>query len=103
LGNEVVWLADKKLNGAFVSSKRNDRLLVPPVVRKLDHGNHVVEGKVRPIHPNTTFGEDVEIIGLTLDMYDRVLVDYQPVTPAGCVFTTRAGSLPSLGNTRSTR
>jgi hypothetical protein len=100
LGNEVVWLADRKLNGAFVSSKRNDRLLVPPVVRKLVNGNHVMDGDVCPIHPNTTFGENVEVISLSLNSSGKIVVGYQATTSGASVFTMLSGTSSSLSYDR---
>jgi hypothetical protein len=100
VGNEVVWLAEKKLNGAFVSSKRNDRLLVPPVVRKLDNGNHVVDGNVCPIHPTTTFGENVEVISLSLSGSAKIVVGHQASTSGASIFTTLAGTSTSLADNR---
>jgi hypothetical protein len=100
LKNEVVWLSDKKLNGAFVSSTRNDRLLVPPVVRKLDQGNHVVDGDVIPMHPNTTFGENVEVTSLSQNFYGKIVVGHQASTFGTIVFTTLAGTSSSLANDR---
>jgi hypothetical protein len=102
LGNTVVWLADRKLNEAFVSSKRNDGLLVPPVTRKLAGGVHVVDGDIRPLHLNTTFGEHVEVTGLSLTgtWNSEVTVSYKSAPSGACVFTTTFGTpSPALANT----
>jgi hypothetical protein len=98
LGNTVTWLADKKLNEAFVSSKRNDGLLVPPVTRKLVGGTHVVDGDIRPLHLSTTFGEHVEVTGLSLTgaLNSEVAVSYASSPSGPSVFTTTFGTPSSI-------
>jgi hypothetical protein len=99
-GNEVVWLADKKLNEAFVSSKRNDGLLVPPVTRSIVGGVHAVNGDIRPISLNTTFGEHVEVSGLALTgtWNQQVAVSYTSSPSGPSVFRTTFSTFSSLAN-----
>jgi hypothetical protein len=78
MGHAVFWVAAEKLNAAFVASRRNDGLVVPPVVRKPVNGDHVITGNLRPSNPTTVFGENLDATAIVLDTFGQVEVQLQP-------------------------
>jgi hypothetical protein len=98
-GSKVLWLSQDKLNGAFVSSRRNDGLIATPVVRRVVNGNHVVDGNLRPSSATTVFGEGIDISGIAIGPSGQVLVSFQP-SPAGSPrFTDYRGAIPGPAST----
>ena len=98
LGDSVVWLAQETLNGAFVSSRRNDGLLQGPVTRKLVNGEYVVDSALLPSSMTTVFGEGVDVSSVAVDPSNQVEVNFVPVQPWAPQFTNHSGhiSAPSI-------
>jgi hypothetical protein len=93
LGNTVCWLSADKLNAAFISSRRNDGLLVGPVVRKPVNGNHVISGNLRPSNPSTIFGEGADVDGIAAQASGEVAVSLKTSPAPTPVFTDSRGPM----------
>jgi hypothetical protein len=60
----IVWASDRTLNGAFVSSRRNDALAQPPLTRTRVGGLHAVDGHLFPSGKQTRFVEGIQTTGV---------------------------------------
>jgi membrane-bound metal-dependent hydrolase YbcI (DUF457 family) len=88
-GHSVVWAGEDELNGAFVSSRRNDSIARGNLTRRRKEGKWTVDGPVFPRRRSTEFIEGViaEEISVTAD--GRVLVSFRQNS------TSLTGSIPS--------
>src|SRR5205814_1953014 len=57
----VLWVSLCGLNGAFLASRRNDHLALPPLTRSRTRGRYVVDTPLFPSDMHTRFGEYIDI------------------------------------------
>lgn len=80
LGNQILWLSNKNLNSAFVSSRRNDSLVSGLIRRPMVNGERIVDGSLVPSKATTIFAEGFEPSSIHLVPNEKVRVHFQPVT-----------------------
>ena len=76
-GNQVLWVSDKDLNPAFVSSRRNDTLAQPPLRRERKDRLTTVTDYVFPNSPDLVFAEFYDVSEV-LDRGNTVDVVFNP-------------------------